>query len=176
MDGDGHRPSGVVPSSGRAGCAFFAFAVLFASSGCSSTFTQRPYRFDLATPPATTTQIVAERMSRDTETAPVLVDPARGVVLSKWTMVGVSASLRLWPPGQARAWIVERWRATVLSYGWSSTVLIDVERAVCDTEGFRWDALNLWGRCSEDTSTNENGQARIDGKGASLARNAVGRP
>lgn len=167
------RPSGVVPRAGR---AVLALVALLASSGCGSTFTQRPYRFDVAAPPAAVTQTIAQRMSHDADTLPVLVDPGRGVVLSKWKMIGVSEAITLLPPGETRSWIVERWRAVVLPYGWSSTVLVDVERAVCDSEGFRWDTLNVYGRCSVDTTTNANGQARIDGKGAALARDAVGRP
>jgi hypothetical protein len=138
-------------------------------TGCGASFTQRPYHFDIPGPTATTTQLMGQRMSRDTETIPVLVDPARGIVLSKWKIIGVSASLRLLPPGTDRAWIIERWRAVVLPRGWQSTVLVDAERVVCDVAGFGWDALNLYGSCLPETTTTQGGQARIDGKGTALA-------
>lgn len=159
------RPSGVAWTSGRAGLVLAASL----ACGCSSTFAERPYRFDVPAPEPTVTQEMARRMSRDTETIPVLVDPGRGVVLSRWKITGVNETLRLWPPGEDRAWVVERWRTVVVPQGWASTVLVDVERAICDADGFRWDAVNLWGRCAVDTSTTRDGQARIDARGAALA-------
>jgi len=56
-------------------------ALLFlaaASTRCTSGFLSRPYRFDITQPPATATQLVGERMRRDSETVPIVVDPARG--------------------------------------------------------------------------------------------------
>jgi hypothetical protein len=140
-----------------------------ASAGCTSGFVQRPYRFEITQPPATATQLVGERMRRDAETVPVVVDPSRGVVFSPWKIVGVSASLRLLPPGEDRYWIIERWRVVVVPFGWMSSVLVDVERVLCDQNGFQWDAHNLWGRCRVETTTTESGQGRIDGKGTQIA-------
>ena len=141
------------------------------SSACASSVTQRPFRFDVAGPPlATTTQDVARRMSRDAETMPVIVDTQHGVVLSKWTVIGASASMRLWPPGEDRSWLVQRWRAVIVAQGPSNIVLIDLEHVLCDaTAGFRVDPVALWGRCTPEPTTSEEGQRRVDAKGVMLA-------
>jgi len=141
------------------------------SSACASSVAQRPFRFDVAgPPPASTTQDVARRMSHDAETMPVIVDQARGVVLSRWTVVGGTASVRVWPPGEDRSWLVQRWRAVVVPQGPHNIVLIDLERVLCDaTAGFRVDATALFGRCTPDLTTTEEGQRRIDAKGVLLA-------
>ena len=141
------------------------------STACASPLTQRPFRFDVAgPPPASTTQDVARRMSHDAETMPAIVDVARGVVLSRWTVVGGTASVRVWPPGEDRSWLVQRWRAVIVPQGPSSMVLIDLERVLCDaTAGFRVDATALFGRCTAEPTTSEEGQRRIDAKGIMLA-------
>lgn len=141
------------------------------SSACASSVTQRPFRFDVAGPPlATTTQDVARRMSRDAETTPVIIDTARGLVYSRWVVTGGSAEVRIWPPGEDRLWLVERWRAVIVPQGPANMVLIDQERVLCDaTAGFRVDPVTLFGRCHPDPTTSEDGQRRIDAKGVMLA-------
>jgi len=140
-------------------------------AACAAAVTQRPFRFDVAGPPlATTTQDVARRMSRDADTTPVIIDTARGLVYSKWVVVGASADVRLWPPGEDRSWLVQRWRAVIVPQGPANMVLIDQERVLCDaTAGFRVDPVTLFGRCRPDPSIAEEGQRRIDAKGLTLA-------
>jgi hypothetical protein len=138
-------------------------------TGCASGFAQRPYRFDVAAPVPATTQLVAQRMANDPELRPTMTDPARGVVLAPWRMTGVSSQITIVPPGEDREWTLERYRAVVQPYGWSSAVLFDVERVRCDTRGFRWDAANLWGNCRPGpTEIDASTQARIDGKAAQV--------
>ena len=143
-------------------------------AGCASTTTQRPYRFEIAAPVPATTQLVAQRMSTagDPELRTTITDPMHGFVLAPWRMVGASDSITIIPPGEDHEWTLERYRAVVQPYGWSSAVLFDVERVACDKSGFRWDAVNLWGNCRPmSAEIDANTQARIDGK-ASRVQNA----
>jgi len=148
-------------------CAFVLGLPL--ATGCVSNIAQRPYRFDVMAPVPATTQLVAQRMAYDVDLRPTITDPMRGVVLAPWRMVGVSSSLRVLPPGEDRAWILERYRVVVHPWGPSSVVLVDIERVLCDSQGFRWDAVNLWGTCKPSTAgIAASDQARIDAKAAQL--------
>ncbi len=150
--------------------AVLVAGALLGASGCASTESIRPFRFDIGAPVAATTQLVARRMGGDGELRPTWVDPQSGVVLAPWRMVGVHASVTLWPPGEERGWIVERYRVVVRAAGpWVSMALVDVERLTCDRSGFRWDALNVWGSCRPDTEIGEGAQARIDAKAKQIA-------
>jgi hypothetical protein len=162
----------VVTSFSRAGLALAATALVAClTGGCAATANQRPYRFDLPGPVPATTHLLAQRMSSDPELRPTFVDPARGLVLAPWRMIGVSASLTLLPPGEDREFMLERYRAVVQPYGWSSAVLFDVERVLCDVHAFRWDAQNLWGNCRPaPASAPRSTQERIDGKATELAQ------
>jgi len=48
-------------------------------------------------------------MSRDADTIPVIIDTARGLVYSKWVVIGASADVPLWTPGEDRSWLVQLW-------------------------------------------------------------------
>lgn len=145
-------------------------AVLLAGSGCASGEAIRPFRFDVAAPVPPTTQLVARRMGADPELRPTWVDPQTGIVLAPWRIVGAHARVTIWPPGEERGWILERYRVLVRATGpWGSMALVDVERLLCDRGGFRWDALNVWGSCVRETEIGEGAQARIDAKAKALA-------
>jgi hypothetical protein len=149
-------------------CSSAVLAVLSLTIGCASSIQNRPYRFDLPAHVPQTTQLIAQRMSGDHELRPTLVDPAAGTILAPWRMTGVAASLRLWPPGEDRAWLLERYRVFVRPVGWQSMVLVDLERLECSTRGFRWDPLNVWGNC-KPTRNPSGTQARIDAKAQQIA-------
>ena len=158
----------MIPDGGR---AFFLLLglCLFGASGCASTVTQRPYRFDVSAPVFATTQLVAQRMASDPELRPTITDPMRGHVIAPWRMIGVSSSLRVLPPGEDRSWMLERYRAVVQPYGVTSAVMFDVERVLCDSQGFRWDAANLWGNCRPmSAQIDAETQQRIDAKAAQV--------
>jgi hypothetical protein len=143
---------------------------LLGASGCASGAAVRPFRFDVGAPVPATTDLVARRMAADPELRPTWVDPRTGVVLAPWRMVGVHASVTLWPPGEERGWIVERYRVLVHASGpWASMALVDVERLLCDKRGFRWSALEVWGTCRRDGEIGEGAQARIDAKAKQIA-------
>lgn len=139
-----------------------------AVSGCTGSVQNRPYRFDFPAQVSQTTQLVAQRMVGDHELRPTYVDPATGTILGPWRMTGVAASLRLWPPGEDRAWLLERYRAFVRPAGWQSMVLVDLERLECSTRGFRWDPLNVWGDCRPARGS-RGVQQRIDAKAQQIA-------
>ncbi len=170
MPSEQRRPSRVSLVRAR---SMATLVVLLGASqaACASSVTQRPFRFDVAGPPlATTTQDVARRMSRDSETTPVIIDTFRGLVYSRWVVTGGTAEVRIWPPGEDRSWLVQRWRAVIVPQGPANMVLIDQERVLCDaTAGFRVDPVTLFGRCRPDPTTSEEGQRRIDAKGVMLA-------
>ncbi len=93
----------------------------------------------------------------------------RGWVLARWRVIGATSSLRVLPPGEDTEWIVERYRAVIRPWGTASAVMFDIERVRCDVQGFRVDAVNLWGNCRPDVDpiTLET-QARIDAKAAQV--------
>lgn len=171
MTSDPRRPSRVSLVRMRSMATLVVLLGASSTACISSSVTQRPFRFDVAGPPlATTTQDVARRMSRDADTTPVVIDTLRGLVYSKWVVTGGTADVRMWPPGEDRFWLVQRWRAVIVPQGPANMVLIDQERVLCDaTAGFRVDPVTLFGRCRPDPTTSEEGQRRTDAKGVMLA-------
>lgn len=147
----------------------FAALLVFALAGCaSSTYAPRPYRFDAPANVGAETHRLAQRMSGRTETKPALVDPNTGTIYAAWRMTGVSASITLFPPGERRAWLLQRYRAFVRPNGWASTVYVDLEQMECETRGFSWSELEVRGNCRPITEMTAEQLRALDATAASL--------
>jgi hypothetical protein len=151
----------------------FALALLLGGAGlgvagCGATrYSARPHRFESPVNVAQETHRIAQRMSQGGANR-VFADPATGTIVTPWRMVGSTATVTLWPPGERHGWRVQRHRIVVRPNGWASSVSVELDKFDCRAGAFTWTELELRGDCERIDEMTETELQELDRYGASL--------
>lgn len=98
----------------------------------------------------------------------LFADPATGTIVTPWRMVGSSASVTLWPPGERHGWRMHRYRVLVRPNGWWSSSFVELEKFDCRAGAFSWSETELRGDCERLDDLTETELHELDRYGALL--------